>query len=160
MRDQTPGTRILIVDDHPMVRRGIAQLLAAEADFVVCAEAETREEALRALADSDPNLAVVHLTLQGCAGLDLLAEMHAHRPGVHILALGMYDETAYAERVLRVGAAGYVVSQEATEHLVEAIRRVLAGRTYLSDSLAKRVRHRRGAADAEASGPDAAPGRL
>jgi DNA-binding NarL/FixJ family response regulator len=138
----THVSNILIVDDHPIVRRGIAQLIQDEHDLQVCGEADSPEAALTLLESTRPDLAIVDLTLARANGLALIKEIQARDAKLPVLVLSMHDEALYAERVLRAGAAGYIMKQEATEHIVEAIRQVLAGRVYVSERMTARMLHR------------------
>ncbi|MHC4431426.1 MAG: response regulator transcription factor [Planctomycetota bacterium] len=139
--DQTSDnkTRILIVDDHPIVRQGLAELINHEEDFVVCGQAEDYHEALTAVGQCDPDMAVVDISLKETSGLELIKDIHLQHPDLPILALSMHDETLYAERALRAGAMGYIMKQEATENVIAAIRRVLGGEIYVSDRMASRM---------------------
>jgi DNA-binding NarL/FixJ family response regulator len=137
---QPPG--ILVVDDHPIVRRGIAQMLEENGEFRVCAETDSPDQALRTLGESRPDVAIVDLSLAGRSGLDLVKQMRAIAPELPILVLSMHDEALYAERVLRAGASGYIMKHEATEHVADAIRQVLAGRVYLSERMTEKLLHR------------------
>jgi DNA-binding NarL/FixJ family response regulator len=128
-------SRVLIVDDHPILRHGIAQLLNREPDLEVCAEAGDRDEALAALARERIDLAVVDISLEGLSGIELLKLVRERHPGVRCLVLSMHDETLYAERALRAGARGYVMKQEATRRITTALRRVREGHIYVSEHL-------------------------
>ena len=131
--------RILIVDDHPIVRQGLAQLLNGEPDFVVCGEAGTARQAMTAIAELKPNLAIVDITLQGTNGIELIKNIVAQWPDLPILVLSMHDESLYGERALRAGAKGYVMKQEATGELTGALRRILNGQIYASEKLKDRM---------------------
>jgi len=131
--------RILIVDDHPIVRRGLAELLNHEDDFAVCGQAEDYHEALRAIGQLNPNMAVVDISLKETSGLELIKDIHSQHPDLPVLALSMHDETLYAERALRAGAMGYIMKQEATENVIAAIRKILGGEIYVSDRMASRM---------------------
>jgi DNA-binding NarL/FixJ family response regulator len=136
----TPGKRrILIVDDHPLVRAGIAALIAGEPDLVVCAETGTYGEALELARSSEPDLAIVDLSLAQGSGLELLRRLKSTRPGVRVLVCSMHDESLFAQRSLNAGAMGYINKQEATSHVIEAVRRVLSGRIYLSTRMTERM---------------------
>ena len=127
--------RILIVDDHPIVRQGLKQLIDQQADLVVCAEAGGVREALGAIAASKPDAAVVDLVLGDASGIELIKDIKARHPDVAILALSVHDEALYAERTLRAGAHGYIMKEGTTGELVTALRRVLAGTVYLSEKM-------------------------
>ena len=129
---QKRTTRILVVDDHPVVRKGIVHLIKRESDLQVCAEADSAAATLEALDTPLPDLVIVDLILDGASGLGLIKDIKARHPDLPILVLSMHDESLYAERALRAGAAGYIMKQAATEHIVEAIRQVLGGQVYLS----------------------------
>lgn len=133
--DQKIPTRILVVDDHPIVRQGLSQLLSQEKDFLVCGEAADAKQALAAIRLLQPSLAIIDLALGGASGLDLIKTIHAEYPELQILALSMYEESLYAERVLHAGARGYIMKQEAPDRIVAAIRRLLRGDIYLSKKM-------------------------
>lgn len=126
---------ILIVDDHPIVRQGISQLIDREDDLHVCAEASNAEEALALCQAGPPDLAIVDLSLTGVSGLELVKQLRARCPSVLILMMSMHDETVYAERCLRAGANGYLMKQEATATVLSAIRAVLKGELHLSERM-------------------------
>jgi DNA-binding NarL/FixJ family response regulator len=133
----TPATaRVLIVDDHPILRHGIAQLITREADFCVCGEAGGYDEALQLLAQQEVDLMLIDLSLEGQSGLDLIRAVRERQPRVRCLVLSMHDERLHAERALRAGARGYLMKQEATRKIVTALRQVRDGRIYLSESIA------------------------
>jgi len=127
--------RIVIVDDHPMVRERLAEIINREADMTVCGEAEDRPNALEVIGLQSPNLAIIDLTLKRSNGLDLIKDLRAMHPELRILVVSMQEENLYAERVIRAGAHGYITKQEATRKILEAIRMVLSGKVYLSDAL-------------------------
>ena len=131
--------RVLIVDDHPVVRRGLAQVLGGTDDLAFCGEAETAADALHAVAETGPDVAVVDLTLKGKGGLELVKDLHARHPGLPVLVLSMHDESLYAERALRAGARGYIMKDGRMEDVVGALRPVLAGRVYLSERMTSRL---------------------
>ena len=138
----TSKAKILIVDDHPILRQGLGQLIDHEDDLVVCGQAESAHQALLAIDRTKPDMAVVDITLKDRSGLELIKDIRAQYPDMAILALSMHDESLYAERALRAGARGYVMKLEATENVVKAIRRVLSGDVYLSDNMAARLVHK------------------
>ncbi len=125
-------TGILIVDDHPIVRRGLVQLINQELDLAVCAEAESAEEALEALKTHQIDLAIVDISLVGTNGLKLTTKIKEQRPHLPVLILTMHDEARYADSAFEAGARGYVTKQEAAETVVTAIRLVLGGQQYRS----------------------------
>ncbi len=129
-------TRILIVDDHPIVRHGLAQLIEQQPDLTVTAQANTAPEALDLAVQGPYDLAVIDVSLQGVSGLELIKQIRERGVETPILVMSMHDETFYAERALRAGAQGYVMKQRATTDIVTAVRRVLAGDLYLSPELA------------------------
>ncbi len=136
---KTHATRILLVDDHPVVRDGLAEAINHEPDLQVCAVAEDRAQALKAVESAKPELAVVDLLLKQSSGFELIKDMRAQWPRLLILVVSMQDETIYAERVLRAGAKGYITKQQATRDILVAIRRVLGGGIYLSERIAETV---------------------
>ena len=132
-------TRILLVDDHPMVRERLAEIINREADLRVCGEAEDRHEALQAVEARRPELVIVDLTLRNSDGLELIKDIHSRWASLRMLVVSMHDESLYAERVLRAGALGYITKQEATRNILLAIRRVLAGNIYLNERIATHI---------------------
>lgn len=130
---------IMIVDDHPIVRHGLVQLINQEPDLDVVAEAENARSAMTAVKEHQPDLVVVDLTLKDIGGMELIKQLRSNYEELPILVLSMHDENLYAERVLRAGAGGYVMKETASEKLVEAIRTVLRGEIYLSEKMASRV---------------------
>jgi DNA-binding NarL/FixJ family response regulator len=133
---------IFLVDDHPIVRQGLALLINREADLAVCGDAEEAGSALQRIEELKPDLVVVDISLNGPDGLDLLKNIRARHPNLPVLILSMLDESLYAERALRDGASGYIMKQEATERVLVAIRRILNGEIYVSDRMASRMLHR------------------
>jgi len=125
-------TRILMVDDHPIVREGMAQFLNVHEDMHLCCQAGTAEEALVAMSSCRHDLAIVDLTLQGGSGLELVKVLRHRHPALPILVMSMHEETLFAERALRAGANGYLMKLEAITHILPAIREVLGGNVYLS----------------------------
>jgi DNA-binding NarL/FixJ family response regulator len=131
--------RILVVDDHPIVRQGLALLINREPDMVVCGEAEEAMGALHVLASAHPDVLIVDISLNGPDGLDLLKTIRTTHPALPVLILSMHDELIYAERALRAGANGYIMKQEATEKVLVAVRRILSGEIYVSDRIANKM---------------------
>jgi len=132
--------RILLVEDHPVVSRGLAELINYEDDLHVCGVSSTCAVALETLARQNPDLVILDLSLQEQSGLELLKEIRARRPEQRVLILSLHDELVYAPRALRAGALGYVMKEEATETLLRAIRKVLDGGVYLSPRLEAHVK--------------------
>jgi len=132
---ETNRKRIVLVDDHPIVRDGLAQLINRSGDLVVCAEAGDAGEALRLFEELRPDMAIVDISLKGVDGLELIKQARSRWPGLRVLALSMHSEELYAERVLRAGARGYIMKQEARDGVLIAIRQVLNGDIYLSPTL-------------------------
>lgn len=128
--------KIIIVDDHPVLRTGLAQMLNQEPDFNVCGEAKDTQEALEILHKLQPDVAIVDITLEGISGLELIKMIRAQYPKVAVLVLSMHDESLYAERALRAGARGYVMKHEATDVIINAIRAILKGDVHVSPRLA------------------------
>ncbi|HUY91016.1 MAG TPA: response regulator transcription factor [Pirellulales bacterium] len=135
----TPRVRVMIVDDHPLMRQGLAALISAEGDFEICCEASGVAEARQLAAAGPPHVAIVDLTLSDGSGLELLKEFRTAYPQVKLLVLTMHEEALFAERAMRAGAAGYVHKQQASRTIIQAIRCVLEGRTYLSQPMLERV---------------------
>lgn len=135
----TGKARVLLVDDHPIVRQGLAQLINLEPDLVVCAEASDGQQALEQIESEKPDVAIVDISLSDRSGIELIKDIKVRSPALPVLALSMHDEVLYAERALRAGAKGYVMKQEATEKVMSAIRRVLHGEIALSEKMATRM---------------------
>jgi DNA-binding NarL/FixJ family response regulator len=131
-----------LVDDHPLVRRGVAALISEESDLTVCGEAGEIGAALELMETAKPDIAIVDLALHDRDGMELIKEIHSRHPDVRLLVLSMHDEGTYAERALRAGASGYVTKAQAAETMMTAIRRILAGKIYASESVIDRLLHR------------------
>jgi len=131
--------RILIVDDHPMMREGLAQLIGNEADLTVCGEAENAGEAIEKANALKPDLVLADITLPGKNGLELIKDIQALLPGLAVLVISMHDESLYAERVLRAGGRGYIMKQEGGRKLMQAIRQVLNGQIYVSEKMSAKI---------------------
>jgi DNA-binding NarL/FixJ family response regulator len=127
--------RVLIVDDHPIVRQGLRRLIDQEEDLDVCAEAETVREARAAIREHRPDAIIVDISLKQGDGLELVRDVRAQYPTLPILVLSMHDETIYAERMLSAGASGYIMKQAASEQFLVAVRRVLDGGIYVSETV-------------------------
>lgn len=140
VKDQTKTKEkkayIFIVDDHPIVRQGLSQLINHEKDLEVCGHAEDSHGALKQLKTLKPDLIIVDISLSDSSGIELIKDIRVHFPNLPVLTLSMHDESLYAERALRAGAKGYVMKQEATETVIVAIRHVLSGRLYVSENMA------------------------
>ncbi|MGH9744664.1 MAG: response regulator transcription factor [Candidatus Acidiferrales bacterium] len=135
----TPKCKVFLVDDHPIVRQGLALFIEREPDLTVCGEADGANSALQAIRESMPDFVVLDISLDGPDGLELLKTLRAQYPNLPVLILSMHDESIYAERALRAGANGYIMKQEATDRVLTAIRHILGGEVYLSDRLTKRM---------------------
>jgi len=147
--------RVLIVDDHPIVRQGLRLMIDAEPDLLVCGEAQGEREARAVIRDVGPDVVIVDISLAQGDGLDLVRDVHAHHPNLPMLVLSMHDELIYAERMLAAGASGYIMKHAASDQLLVALRRVLAGGRYLSETLAQNLeRTRSGAAAGAAASAD------
>ena len=131
--------KVLIVDDHPIVRQGISQLIDQEPDFATCGQAGSAQEALDLMENYAPDVLLVDISLDGISGLELIKILKSRYHSVPVLVLSMHDETLYAERALRSGAKGYVMKQEATESVLTAIRQVLRGDLYLSERMQGKI---------------------
>jgi DNA-binding NarL/FixJ family response regulator len=131
----TKKCRVLLVDDHPIIRQGLGLLIDRETDLSVCGEADGAHSAFHAIETLRPDIVVLDISLSGPDGLDVLKEIRMKTASLPVLILSMHDETIYAERAMRAGANGYIMKQEATEKVLVAIRRILQGEVYLSDRL-------------------------
>jgi DNA-binding NarL/FixJ family response regulator len=131
--------KIFIVDDHPIVRKGLTQLINQENDLTVCGEAENAHSALEVLKRLKPDLAIVDISLQGVDGIELIKTMKIRYNSLPVLVVSMHDESIFAERALRAGARGYIMKQEAIERMMEAIRRVLKGELYISERVSENI---------------------
>ena len=131
--------KIFIVDDHPLIRRGLRQLFETEALLDVCGEAQNIADSLSGIKCCSPHLVIVDISLPDGSGLELIKRLHAITPGLPILVSSMHDERLLAERALRAGAMGYVSKQEAPEHLIEAVNKILDGKIYLSEAMTERL---------------------
>jgi len=132
---QAKKYRVLLVDDHPIVRQGLALLIEREADLSVCGEADGAHTAFHAIEALRPDIVLLDISLNGPDGLEVLKEIRVKTGSLPVLILSMHDESIYAERAMRAGANGYIMKQEATEKVLVAIRRILQGDVYLSDRL-------------------------
>jgi len=137
--EKAKKTRILIVDDHPMTRAGLIHLINHQPEMVVDGEAEDAAQALDLLASKRPDLMLIDITLPGKSGLELIKDVKAMHPDLPMLVLSMHDESLYADRVLRAGARGYITKHEGGDKLMGAIRHVLSGRIYVSESMSAHI---------------------
>ncbi len=132
-------TKVLLVDDHPIVRQGIKMVLEQEPDFSICGEASSASEALQVLMGAKPDVAIVDLTLKESSGLELIKDIKIRQPKLLVLVLSIRDESFYAERALRAGARGYITKEEGTEKVVEGLRKILSGELYLSERISSKM---------------------
>ena len=132
-------TRILIVDDHPMLREGLASLLGSQPDIEVCGEAETAAQALEMVGTANPSIVIADITLPGRSGIELIKDIAAMYPAVKTLAVSMHDESVYAERVLRAGARGYIMKKEGGKRILEAVRKVRDGDVAVSEKMSAQI---------------------
>jgi len=136
---QTAKKAVLVVDDHPLMRQGLALLINQQQDMQVCGEAEEAQAAMHAIAHLHPDIMILDISLTGPDGLELLKNIRATSPDLPVLILSMHDEAIYAERALRAGANGYIMKQEATEKVLIAVRRILNGEVYLSECMSNKM---------------------
>lgn len=136
---RTGPLRIVIVDDHPIVRKGLTELINHEPDMTVCGESDTADGGLERIRADRPDVAIVDLSLGMASGLQLVKNLDASLPDVRVLVLSMHDETLHAERALAAGARGYIMKQEAMHNLIGAIRCIAGGKTYVSPRMSERI---------------------
>lgn len=134
--------RVLIVDDHPIVRHGLGELIARQPDLAMCGEAATVSEALRQVESNRPDVAIIDISLEGENGIELIEKIKALYPQVKMLVSSMHDEKTYAGRSLRAGALGYINKRESIRKVIDAVRQILRGQLYLSPEMASRLLHR------------------
>jgi DNA-binding NarL/FixJ family response regulator len=127
--------KIFLVDDHPLVREWLTNLIQHQPDLVICGESEDAPAALRNISATKPDVAIVDITLKEGSGIELIKNLKAMEPGVAVIVLSMHDERLYAERALRAGARGYIMKRETAKKMITAIRQVLAGKIYMSENL-------------------------
>jgi len=137
--NRKPKTKVLLVDDHPILRAGLGKLINQEADMMICAEAEDAPTAFDLVGTMAPDIAVIDISLKGSNGIELIKNLKARYPDLPTLVLSMHDEVLYAERALRAGSLGYIMKEEAIEQVLVAIRRVLAGEIFLSEKMKTRM---------------------
>ncbi|MDH5768676.1 MAG: response regulator transcription factor, partial [Nitrospirota bacterium] len=138
-KSQTKITKILIVDDHPIFRKGLTQLINQETNFTVCGEAEDTHKALEAISEQKPDLIIVDISLKGIDGIELIKKIKLKYSNLSVLVVSMHDESFFAERALRAGARGYIMKQEAVEKMMEAICKVLNGEIYVSEKIGSKL---------------------
>src|SRR5271155_2402976 len=141
MAERVKKKTVFIVDDHPLLRQGLALLINREQDLAVCGEAQEAQTAMTEIAAKRPDILIADISLNGPDGLDLLKNLRMLYPDLPVLILSMHDESIYAERALRARANGYIMKQEATEKVLVAVRRILDGEIYLSDRMANKLLH-------------------
>lgn len=139
MSEKTKNARVLIVDDHPVVRQGLVQTIGGTPGLEVCGEAADAEEAFRLIEELQPDLALIDITLGGTSGIDLIKQVKAAKNPVKMLVNSMHDESLYAERALRAGSMGYINKGEAMDNIIEAIHCVMEGKIYLSERMRERM---------------------
>jgi DNA-binding NarL/FixJ family response regulator len=142
IKSERTQAQVFLVDDHPLVREWLSQLIQREEDLAVCGEAEDTQEALQKIEGTKPDIVVADISLKNTHGLELVKDLQARLPLLPVLVLSMHDESLYAERVLRAGAKGYITKQEATKKILQAIRQVLSGQIYISEKMASRMVHK------------------
>jgi len=147
-------SRVLLVDDHPIVRQGLRRLIDNEPDLEVCGEVESVRDARQAIRALAPDAVVADISLRDGDGIELVTDVRAHHPSLPVLVLSMHDEAIYAERLLGAGASGYIMKQAASEQFIEALRRVLAGDIWVSAAVGSRMQRRLAAGEAD---PAASP---
>jgi DNA-binding NarL/FixJ family response regulator len=135
-------SRVFIVDDHPLVREGLANLINGQDDLIVCGEAEDSAEAIAAIMQARPDVALIDISLKNESGLELVKTLGSQFPLVALIVLSMHDEALYAERALRAGARGYVMKRETSKSVLASIRRVLEGGVYVSERVVNRMANR------------------
>src|SRR5438874_7816672 len=133
--------RILLVDDHPVLRKGLVRLIDSKNEFVVCGEASTAVDAMTLIQELEPDLVIVDIGLPGASGIELTKTIHVEFPKLPVLILSMHEEGLYATRALRAGATGYIVKQDAIDNIAAALREALNGRRYLSPVIAAQLQH-------------------
>ena len=128
---------VFLVDDHPLVREWLTNLINQQPDLVACGEADHAPQAMQAISETQPDIAIIDISLRDSSGIELIKSLKEAHPRIAVLVLSMHDEALYAERALRAGAKGYVMKRETAQKVIEAIRRVLEGKLYVSDSVAQ-----------------------
>jgi DNA-binding NarL/FixJ family response regulator len=139
---KAPSIKVVLVEDHQMFREWLAHLITKRAAATVCGETDNIQEALELIKETEPDIALVDISLKGSSGLELIKDLKAHGLNVPVLVLSMHEETLYAERVLRAGARGYITKSEASSTLLKAIQMVLSGQIYLGESMTATILER------------------
>ena len=152
MNADTARKRVYVVDDHLILRQGLTVLINGTPDLMLCGESSTAEEALQAIPQAKPHIAIVDLSLEGTSGLELIKSLHSRHPELLILVLSMHDESFFAERVLRAGANGYIMKHQAISELEKAIRKILEGGIYVSANMSDRLLKAIARSDSTSSG--------
>lgn len=137
-----PRRKVFLVDDHPLVREWLTNLINQQPDLVVCGESESAPTALQAISEKKPHVAIVDISLKDSSGIELIKTLKQSQPDVAVLVLSMHDESLYAERALRAGAKGYIMKRETTHKVIDAIRRVLDGKYYVSEAVSDSITER------------------
>ena len=137
--NRKPKTKVLLVDDHPILRTGLRRMIDQESDMQVCGEAEDGPKAFELCGTLTPDIAVIDISLKGSNGIELVKNLKARYPDLPTLVLSMHDESLYAERALRAGSRGYIMKEEAIEQVLVAIRRALVGEIFLSEKMKSRM---------------------
>ena len=141
-REEQPGKnkrRILVVDDHAIVRQGLTKLVNQESDLVVAAEAENTRQALDAIEKQQIDLAIVDISLEGASGIEFTENISAKYPNLPVLILSMHDELSYCRRAFRAGARGFAIKSEVAEEIIKAVHKVLDGKSYISEKMAEKI---------------------
>jgi DNA-binding NarL/FixJ family response regulator len=141
MRTKQNAKRILLVDDHPVLRKGLVRLIDSKDEFTVCGEASAAAEAITLIRELQPDLVIVDIGLPGTSGIELTKTIRAEYPQLPVLILSMHEEALYVNRALRAGAMGYIVKQDAIDNIAAALREALSGRRYLSPVIAAQIQH-------------------
>jgi len=144
--------RVMLLDDHPVMREGLAQLIDHEPDLTVCGQFEDAAPAFEAIPKLNPEVVIIDLSLKGSSGLELVKNIKANYPKIPLLVLSMHDESLYAERALRAGASGYIMKAEATEAVLRAVRQVLSGGIHLSEKMSSKLMHQLASGRASGTG--------
>lgn len=135
-------TRIAIIDDHPLLRQGMAALINSQADFTVCGQADEAKKAIETVKTTNPDILILDISLKGANGLEVLKDLKVQFPGLRVLILSMHDENIYAPRSLRAGASGYITKQEASDKVLVALRKIKSGDVYLSQDMQTKMLNR------------------